>query len=119
MRKITINGVEFNAVGQSQLDNIEQVMSAEATRKRNADTLGFTYQVSDKDLTKLCDNANDAVLGCLDGVRAVGVLLANVNAEEVANDMASVGWLLVGLANMGIRLSDIRQAMDYDLANRE
>lgn len=119
MRKITINGVEFNAVGQSQLDNIEQVFSAEATRKRNTDTLGFAYQVSDKDLSKLCDNANDAVLGCLDGVRAIGALLANVSAEEVANDMASVGWLLVGLANMGIRLSDIRQSMDYDLTNRD
>lgn len=112
---IKINGVEHGLRPSStNCGNIDLLFLATKQAKLDSKTNSYSIPgTDDKTLDRLRGIIDEMRLWASSGSGAIGVLLANIDHEELdSHDMKSIGWLLAGLSELQYCLADAQVVID-------
>ncbi len=72
----------------------------------------FVVQTDDEGKAKLHRTLNETVGLLAMDLAAIGKLLANVNADEITDDIPTLGWLIHDLGRTIVELEDSRECVE-------
>jgi hypothetical protein len=119
MKHYTINGKDLHHLNHTMIDALPVIFAAFATSTFDSTTNVMRHDVDAANLKELASDADTAMHGLIDAVRAIGGLLSYVDHKEIEGTVNSIGWVLSGIAGIAQNVHDAGVAFNEDLRSRK
>jgi len=101
--------------GTTSISDIFSIGAVTLTTKRNSETHELEYPTDSKGLEIIAEKADFAANFLTNSVRSIGVLLATVDPSEIGHEIKSIAWLITGLSELSIMVSDTQRDIEFSL----
>ncbi|TAN53420.1 MAG: hypothetical protein EPN21_01495 [Methylococcaceae bacterium] len=93
--------------GSSGLKYLPDIGAFARTAKWSEERKRFEMQTDGEGVQRVATMTDEALNGLHSALHSIGVLLANVDHEELSSgDMAQIGWTITGLAELAISTAE-------------